>query len=147
MIEKLYEFSRSKAEKNLINYLDRFAICFIFIFPMLIILLDFPFEKAIYVGLFYALVMFPIIYIYRLHHQNFAYRITFDLNKNAVFFDMLRKKGTIIAKTDEIDKIVIKYFITFFVRDKKIKFKYRDRKGKELAEFLKERLKAKVEDL
>jgi len=146
MLEKHYEFSRSNSEKNLINYLDRFALCFIFIFPILIILLDFPVEKATYVGIFYALVMLPLIYIYRIHHRNFAYRITFDFNKNTVFFDMLRNKGTISAKTSDIDKIVIKYFITFFVKDKKIKYKYRDQKGKELAKFLKEKLKAKVED-
>ena len=59
---------------------------------------------------------------------------------------MLRNKGTISAKTSEIDRIVIKYFITFFVKDKKIKYKYRDQKGKELAEFLKEKLIAQIED-
>ena len=146
MIENHYIFSRSKGEKNLINYLDRFAIGFILVFPMLIILFGFSVEKAIFIGLFYALVMFPLIYIYRLHHQNFAYRISFDFNKNTVFFDMLRNKGTISAKTSEIDRIVIKYFITFFVKDKKIKYKYRDPKGKELAEFLKRRLKTKIDN-
>ena len=145
MIERQYIFSRSKAEKNLVNYLDRFAIGFIFIFPILIIFLGFSPEKALYVGFYYAIVMLPIIYIYRLYHQSFAYRIIFDFNQNLVVFDMLRNKGSISAKTSEIDRIVINYFITFFIKDKKIKYKYKDPKGKELAEFLKGRLKTKVD--
>lgn len=147
MIENHYIFSRSKAEINLINYLDRFAIGFILVFPMLIILFGFPIEKAIYVGFYYAIIMFPIIYLYRIYHQSFAYRITFDFNNNIVIFDMLRNKGIINAKTSEIDRIAINYSITFFVKDKKIKYKYRDPKGKQLAEFLKEKLKTKVDDI
>ena len=144
MIENNYIFSRSKAEKNLVNYLDLFAIVFILIFPILIILFGFSLEKAMYVGVFYAIVMIPIIYLYRIYHQTFAYRITFDFNQNVVIFDMLRHKGTISAKASEIDRIAINHFITFFVKDKKIKYKYRDKKGKELTEFIKERLKTKL---
>jgi hypothetical protein len=144
MIENNYIFSRSKAEKNLVNYLDLFAIVFILIFPILIILFGFSLEKAMYVGVFYAIVMIPIIYLYRIYHQTFAYRITFDFNQNVVIFDMLRNKGTISAKASEIDRIAINHFITFFVKDKKIKYKYRDKKGKELTEFIKERLKTKL---
>ena len=145
MIEKHCTFSRSKAEKKLINNLDRFAIGFIFIFPILIFFFGFPVEKAIYVGFYYALVMLPIIVIYSLHHQKFAYQITFDFNKNIVVFHMLRNKGEISVKTSEIDRISINYFINFFVKNKKIKYKYRDQKGKELAEFLIGRFKAKVD--
>jgi len=144
MIENNYIFSRSQAEKNLVNYLDLFAIVFILIFPILIILFGFSLEKAMYVGVFYAIVMIPIIYLYRIYHQTFAYRITFDFNQNVVIFDMLRNKGTISAKASEIDRIAINHFIAFFVKDKKIKYKYRDKKGKELAEFIKERLKTKL---
>lgn len=147
MIEGHYIFSRSEAEKKLINYLDRFVIGFILIFPILIILLGFSLEKAIHVGFYYATVMLPIVYLYRLYHQNFAYRIHFDLNQNMVVFYMFRNKGKITANTSEIDRIAISYFITFFVKDKKIKYKYRDQKGKELAEFLKERLKTKIHDV
>ena len=147
MIENHYIFSRSKAEKNLINYLDRFAIGFILVFPILIILSGFSVENAIHVGLYYAIIMLPIIYLYRLYHQSFAYRIIFDFNQNIVVFDMFRNKGTISANTNEIDRIAINYFITFFVNDKKIKYKYRDPKGKELAEFLKRRLKTKVDNM
>ena len=147
MIEKHYTFSRPKAEKILINYLDRFAIGFIFIFPILIILFGFPVEKAIYVGFCYALVLLPIIVIYRLYHQRFAYQITFDFDKNVVVFDMLRNKGATSINTGEIDRIAINHFITFYVKDKKIKYKHRDQKGKDLANFLKERFKANIENV
>lgn len=147
MIKKHYIFSRSKAEKFLVNYLDRFAIGFILIFPILIILFGFPVEKAIYVGLCYAFVMLPIIVIYRLHHQKFAYQITFNFDKNIVIFDMLRNKGETSVNTSEIDRIAINHFITFYVKDKRIKYKHRDQKGKELANILKERFKANVENI
>ena len=45
MKSKLVVFSISKTEKNLINYLDWFAIGFIPLFPFLIIMFGFPGEK------------------------------------------------------------------------------------------------------
>ena len=60
---------------------------------------------------------------------------------------MLRNKGEIRAKNSEINRITINKFITFHVKDKKIKYKCREKKEEEIVELLRRRFKVAVKEV
>jgi hypothetical protein len=119
--ENLVVFSQPKSGVIVINNFDKFGLV-----GTIIVLLIVYFNLATpkYPILSYILAFIPLFasVIVVIFSSNFAYKISFDLNKNEVCFFMFRKKGTVTLCIEDIEKVNLNVYITFYANKRIIKY-------------------------
>jgi len=121
--KETYIFSKDSFFKFFVNNAEWIAISAIIIIPTIGLLSDeISNERAISGAVFVALVLFVIYFVFISIYKQFAYKIVFDFKNNKASFYMLRKQGVINVNLSDIEKVIINYRITFYLKNKRIKY-------------------------
>jgi hypothetical protein len=112
-------FSRPKSERYFIDYADKVGLVIIVGLYLAGIIDGIAIQNAL--GWFGTLpFILLIIFLYNPVFRRFAYRISIDTEKNEYTFFMFRKKGAFAVKQENLTKIYVNFFITFYFEGKKI---------------------------
>lgn len=119
--KNLYIFSRSNLERHIINYIDKVGFLVLLVALIAEIIFGQPLEQP-FRWFTTLLFLLALLYTFGRIFRRFAYKISFNIDKNEFTFSMLRKRGTFVVKQDNITKIHVNFFITFYFEGKKIIF-------------------------
>jgi hypothetical protein len=112
-------FSRPKSEKYFIDYADKLGLLVIIVLYMAGMINGIAFQNAR--GWFGTLpFILLIIFLYNPVFRRFAFRISIDPERDEYTFTMFRKKGSLSVKGQDIKKIYVNFFITFFFENHKV---------------------------
>lgn len=116
---KFFVFSRPKSERYFIDYADKVGLFIIVVLYLAGIINGIAIKNA--VGWFGTLpFILLIIFLYNPLFRRLAYRISIDSERNEFTFFMFRKRGSLSVNGQDISKIYVNFFITFFFENHKV---------------------------
>jgi|GEM_PF-2827105 len=133
--ENLVVFSHPKSGVIIANNFHKFGLVGTII---VLLIVYFNLVTPRYPILAYILSFLPLFasLIVEIVLSKFAYKISFDLDKNEITFFMFRNKGSIKLNIKQIEKVYLNAYITFVFDDMKIR--YNDVVNKKLVNILEE---------